>query len=67
MVLEFDKMITMNNMIITGRMIKRDKKHLNKEGFFTWLANLRFALYGQLPKRIDRKKPFHRRYQIKEE
>ena len=34
----------------------RDRKHLDREGFTKLLANIRFALFGKLP-RYFKKKP----------
>ena len=34
----------------TDMLIDEDKKHVNKKGFFTMLANIRFAMFNILPK-----------------
>ena len=39
---------------IVGSML-RDKKHLNRDGFRSLLANIRFALFGKLPRFSERK------------
>ena len=49
--------IMMNNKEVKKKMLQNDNKHLKKEGFFIFLTNLRFVLYGQLPK-INKRKPF---------
>ena len=36
-----------NNKIYKGML--RDEKHLNQEGFFTFLANIKFVLFGEIP------------------
>ena len=39
----------MNNKQIDESML-RDNKHINKKGFFIFLANIRFSMCGMLPK-----------------
>ena len=39
----------MNNNHIDESML-RDNKHINKKGFFIFLANIRFIMCGMLPK-----------------
>ena len=39
----------MNNKYIDEKYLK-DKKHLNKSGFFRFLVNIRFTIFGHLPK-----------------
>ena len=39
-----------NNNISERKLEKNDAKHLNRSGFFTLLANFRWALYGIMPK-----------------
>ena len=43
----------MNNSNISAKMLT-DKKHLNFTGFRTLLANIRFTLFGNLPKSFSR-------------
>ena len=55
--------LLMNNKEIKKNMLN-DNKHLKKEGFFIFLTNIRFVLYGQIPKTYKNKsfgrKPFIR-------
>ena len=53
-----------NILLMDNKQVKQhllvDNKHLNKSGFFIFLANIRFILFGILP---VVKKPYEKRYQ----